>query len=314
LRAFDAVARLGGVRAAAQALFVTPGAVTQQLRALEDYLGITVVERQGRAIVLTEAGRALYLNTTRHLRAIASAADSVRPRRGRVRVTTVHSVAVRWLVPRLRLFSLAQPDIEVLVDANPQLVDLNSGSWDLGIREGEGRYQGAHCEPLFELAVVPVASPAYLQRELGGAALRWKHARLLHEVGHPWWQRWLDMAQVAPAAEVAVERGLFFSHTAMVVAAAMDGQGVALVAPFLIQQELEDHKLVVLDARPLATGLGIYAVWPESEELVPAAVRVFRQWLVAEAAGDRARLEQMVPPQPAPAPLGAPRKRRAQGV
>lgn len=295
LRVFDAVARLGGVRAAAQALFVTPGAVTQQLRALEDHLGIAVVEKSGRGIVLTEAGRALYLNTTRHLRAIASAADSVRPRRGRVRVTTVHSVATRWLVPRLRLFSLAQPDIEVLVDANPQLLNLHSGAWDLGLREGEGGYPGAHCERLFELAVIPVASPAYVQREMGGSSLRWQQARLLHEVGHPWWQRWLEMAQVA---EVDVARGLFFSHTAMVVAAAVEGQGVALVAPFLVQQELTDGTLMALDTRPLTTGLGIHAVWPEREELVPAAVQIFRQWLVAEAASDRARLEQLLSARP----------------
>lgn len=95
LRAFDAVVRHGGVRAAAEALFVTPGAVTQQLRALEEHFGLALVERSGRGVVATEAGRALHAGTSRHLRAIAAASEGVRSQHARVRITAAHGVATR---------------------------------------------------------------------------------------------------------------------------------------------------------------------------------------------------------------------------
>jgi LysR family glycine cleavage system transcriptional activator len=101
LRAFDSVARLGGVRLAAQALHVTPAAVTQQVKLLERSLGVALLRREGRGIELTDAGHRLHAGTARHLRAIAHAADELRPQGRRVRVSTVPSFAVRWLVPRL---------------------------------------------------------------------------------------------------------------------------------------------------------------------------------------------------------------------
>lgn len=284
LRAFDAVARLGGVRAAAAALFVTPGAVTQQLRTLEQYFGLALVERQGRGIVVTEAGRTLHMNTSRHLRAIAAASDSVRLQHSRVRVTAAQSVAVRWLVPHLKKFSRVHPDIEVLVDANPQVLDLRAGAWDIALREGEGRYAEHQSELLFAVDVVPVATPDYAQRELRIMRTRWRKARLLHDVGNPLWQRWLDMAHASPSDDIP---GMYFSNTAMAIAAAVDSQGVALVTPFLVRQELANGTLVVLDSRPLVTGIGIYAVWPEQDDMSRSAARVFRQWLLAEAAVDR---------------------------
>ena len=116
LRCFDAVARLGGVRLAAEALFVTPAAVTQQVKLLERSLGVTLLQRDGRHVSLTDAGRRLHQGTARHLKAIAQAADLVRPRPRCVRVTTVPSFAVRWLVPRLKGFTERHPGIEVQVE------------------------------------------------------------------------------------------------------------------------------------------------------------------------------------------------------
>jgi LysR family transcriptional regulator, glycine cleavage system transcriptional activator len=284
LRAFDAVARLGGVRAAAQALFVTPGAVTQQLRALEEYFGLALVERRGRGIVMTDAGRTLHLATSRHLRAIGAASENLRLQPARVRVTAAHSVAVRWLVPKLKSFGRAHPEIEVMVDANPQVVDLRAGAWDLALREGEGRYPHHHSELLLTLDVVPVAAPDYVRRELRIARTRWQRARLLHDVGNAWWERWLDDAQ---ASRDDSSQSMYFSNTAMAIAAAADGQGVALAAPFLVRQELVEGRLVVVDPRLLVTGTGVYAVWPTPDEQASSAARIFRRWLLAEAVADR---------------------------
>ncbi|NRF72131.1 LysR family transcriptional regulator [Aquincola sp. S2] len=307
LRMFDAVARLGGIRAAAETLFVTPAAVTQQVKQLERSLGVPLLQRQGRSVVLTEAGRQLHLGTTRHLHAIAEAAEQVRPREQRVRITTVASFAVRWLVPRLQRFMDRCPDVDVQVDADHRLLDLGSGDWDLAIREGQGRYPGTEAERLFGLEVVPVCAPAYAKRHFKqGPARGWPRARLLHEVGHPWWPGWLERAGVAG---IDTGSGLHFSHTVMVIAAALDGQGVALVPPPFIQDELAEGRLCVLDAQPYETGVGMYVVWPAGRGPgLSAEALQFRDWVLAEARGATAPVRRTAR---APAAIPADRTPRA---
>ena len=160
VRAFDAVARLGSVRAAADELAVTPAAVSQQLRVLEAHLGIALTQRHGRGLALTDSGRTWHGEIARHLRAIALAAERVRPGRRVVQVTVVQSFGSRWLMPRLSSFTAREPEIEVRIDASPVLADLTRDPFDLAIREGRGVYPDAESVRLFPLEFVPVASPA----------------------------------------------------------------------------------------------------------------------------------------------------------
>ena len=160
VRAFDAVARLGSVRAAAEELAVTPAAVSQQLRVLEAHLGIALTQRHGRGLALTDPGRTWHGEIARHLRAIALAAERVRPGRRVVQVTVVQSFGSRWLMPRLASFTARAPEIEVRIDASPVLADLARDPFDLAIREGRGVYPDAESVRLFPLEFVPVASPA----------------------------------------------------------------------------------------------------------------------------------------------------------
>ena len=297
LRAFDAVARLGGVRLAAQALHVTPAAVTQQVKLLERSLDVALLRREGRGIQLTEAGRRLHAGTARHLRAIAQAADDLRPQGRRVRVSTVPSFAVRWLVPRLKHFTALHPEVQIEVGADPRVVNLDDGEYDLAIREGLGRYPGTETRLLLPLQVLPVCTPAYLRRVFGrtdgrtdgrigghtvghAPARGWPKARLLHEVGHGWWAPWLEQAGVGG---VDVASGLHFSHTVMTIAAALDEQGVALVPPIFVEEELADGRLVAVDPRPYVTGFGWYLAWStaRADALSPSAL-LFRDWLLAE--------------------------------
>jgi len=139
VRAFDAVARLGSVRAAADELAVTPAAVSQQLRVLEGHLGLALTQRHGRGLVLTDSGRTWHGEIARHLRAIALAAERVRPGRRVVQVTVVQSFGSRWLMPRLQKFTAREPEIEVRIDASPVLADLARDPFDLAIREGRAR-------------------------------------------------------------------------------------------------------------------------------------------------------------------------------
>jgi LysR family glycine cleavage system transcriptional activator len=282
VRAFDAVARLGSVRAAADELAVTPAAVSQQLRVLEAHLRLALTERRGRGIALTDSGRSWHGEIARHLRAIGLAAERVRPGRKVVQVTVVQSFGSRWLVPRLAAFTARHPDVEVRIDANPVLVDMARDSFDLAIREGRGVYPEAESVRLFALEFFPVANPAYARKmKRRNGTLDWSQARLLHEVSYDYWPDWIAMAGVT---DLDVARGLFFSHTMLALDAAIAGQGVALAPPPLAERELARKALEVIDPRSYLPGTGIYLAWPRRglRTLSPAAT-AFRDWVIEEA-------------------------------
>ena len=282
VRAFDAVARLGSVRAAADELAVTPAAVSQQLRVLEAHLGIALTQRHGRGLVLTDPGRTWHGEIARHLRAIALAAERVRPGRRVVQVTVVQSFGSRWLMPRLASFTAREPEIEVRIDASPILADLTRDPFDLAIREGRGTYPDAESVRLFPLEFVPVASPAVArQLKRRNGTIDWSRVRLLHEVSYDYWPDWIAAAGVTG---VDVARGLFFSHTMLALDAASEGQGVALAPLCLADRELARGALTIVDPRPFAPGTGIYLAWPRRglRTLSPAAI-AFRDWLIEEA-------------------------------
>ena len=282
VRAFDAVARLGSVRAAAEELAVTPAAVSQQLRVLEAHLGIALTQRRGRGLVLTDPGRSWHGEVARHLRAIAAAAERLRPGRRVVQVTVVQSFGSRWLLPRLPAFTAREPAIEVRIDASPVLADFARDPFDLAIREGRGAYPDAETVRLFALEFFPVAAPPVaraLRRRDG--TLDWSRARLLHELTYDYWPDWIAAAGLA---EVDVARGLFFSHTMLALDAASDGQGIALAPPCMAERELARGTLTVVDPRGYAPGTGIWLAWPRRglRTLSPAAT-AFRDWVIEEA-------------------------------
>jgi LysR family glycine cleavage system transcriptional activator len=288
VRAFDAVARLGSVRAAAEELAVTPAAVSQQLRVLEAHLGLALTERHGRGLTLTDSGRSWHAEIARHLRAIALAAERVRPGRRVVQVTVVQSFGSRWLMPRLHLFTEREPEIEVRIDASPVLADLARDPFDLAIREGRGVYPEAESVQLFPLEYFPVASPALartMRRKNG--RVDWSAARLLHETLFDYWPDWIAMAGVT---DIDVARGLFFSHTMLALDAAVEGQGVALAPAPMAGRELASGALETIDARAYAPGTGIWLAWPRRglRALSPQAI-AFRDWVIAEAKAKKPR-------------------------
>jgi len=282
VRAFDAVARLGSVRAAADELAVTPAAVSQQLRVLEAHLGIALTQRQGRGLMLTDSGRTWHGEIARHLRAIGLAAERVRPGRRVVQVTVVQSFGSRWLMPRLNKFTAREPEIEVRIDASPVLADFTRDPFDLAIREGRGVYADVESTRLFALEFYPMASPAVLRaiRRRNGT-IDWSRARLLHEVTYDYWPDWVAMAD---ARDVDVARGLFFSHTMLALDAAIEGQGVALVPPPLAERELARGALSIVDPRGFVPGTGIYLAWPRKGlRTLSGAATAFRDWVIEEA-------------------------------
>lgn len=282
LRAFEAAARLESVTRAAEELCVTQTAVSHQVRALEDALGVQLFIRRPRRLELTVQGRAwatmlsdvfgrLYAGH-RALRAVPL------PTRPSVAVSVLPSFAARWLVPRLGRFLLAQPDVDVRLSPSAELVDLNVSEIDIGIRYGGGKYPGLKVRKLCDDAWVAACSPGL--RGLARLKTPADLARftLLHD-DNDGWRAWLDARSVKDAGN---ERGPVFTDSSMVVEAALQGQGVGLVRLSLAADELEQGRLVRLFPRiaVLPTGMSYYLVrrsGPERPE-----VKAFSVWVERE--------------------------------
>ncbi len=280
---FEAAARHLSFTRAAEELHVTHGAVSRQVKSLEDYLGLPLFRRLNRALRLTDEGQA-YARTVRAL--LDSLADSTRrlraPKDSRaLTVSTTYSFTSGWLVPRLARFRALHPEIDVRLLANDQIADFARDNIDLGIRYGRGNYPGLAAERLLGDDFVPVASPALLK---GRYPLRkpadLRHHVLLHEEGNEVdWRMWLAAAGLD---SIDASRGPVFSHSIMAVQAAIRGEGVALGRTTLIAEELASGQLVRLFDLRLEAEMAYYIVCPP-RALDQPKIRAFRDWLLSEA-------------------------------
>jgi LysR family glycine cleavage system transcriptional activator len=290
LRAFEAAARHMSFSRAAAELNVTPAAISHQIRALEDDLGVRLFRRLNRSLELTESARQLLPD-------LADAFERIRAGVGRLRrhnetgtltVTTAPSLAAKWLVLRLHRFAERHPEIDVRVTASDGIVDLAAGEIDMAIRYGAGRYPGLAVELLLANEVFPVCSPQLVE---DGPKLRCpadlgRHA-LLHDLAGeidplaPTWTMWLKAAGVP--AEIA-DHGVRFSNTYLALDAAIAGRGVALANTTIAAADLAAGRLV----RPLALGVPdhfSYWIVTAPGALERRKVRLFRDWLRTEADG-----------------------------
>ena len=293
LRAFEAAARHASLTRAAEELHVTPAAVSHQVRALEQWLEQPLFRRDGRRLKLTDAGKACLPGLVEGFDRLAEAVAEVRRADGRrtLNVTATPSLVGKWLVPRLERFRAAWPDVDVRLSATVEVVDLAGSDVDLAIRFGSGRYPGMQVDLLFEEEVFPVCAPSLLNgptplrepADLAGHTLIHDDS-IRNEETLPDWGMWLRAAGVR---DVATDRGLRFSPAALAVQAAIDGQGVALGRRVLVADDLAAGRLV----RPFE--LGIPARFAYFLVCTPRAaglerVRVFREWLLEEAALSKA--------------------------
>ncbi len=297
VRVFEVAARHGSMRRAADELFVTAGAVSQQIRLLEEHFGVPLLERRSSGLLLTAAGQDFYSASARHLRGIAQAAERVRPQDQQISLTVAPDFASRWLMPRLSQFAALNPRVEVRIDATFAMADFDRDAFDLGIRSVVDFPTGLHARLLWQLRMRPYCSPTYFRDHLahdGDSAERsaqWQHARLLHE-SHPYdlWAPWFSMRGLG---ETNAEVGLYFSHGLLAILAAIDGEGVTLQPPEYVVREVESGALVAADERLLDCGLGYYVVWPKRP--LKAAAERFKDWILdqvepAGSAADRATI------------------------
>jgi len=288
VRVFEAVARHLSFTRAAQELHVTQAAVSHQVKALEGHLGFRLFRRTGRALMLTDEGQVLFPGVRDSLDTMQAAFRLLLEEDGAgtggvLTVTTVPSFATRWLVPRLKRFRTEQPDIDVRLSASIELADLMMEGIDVGVRYGLGSWPGLQAWWLIEEDVFPVCAPTLLA---DGPPLNkpedLANHTLLQDAGMDW-RIWLDAAGVTLADP---DRGPGFLDSAHTMQAALDGQGVWLGRSVLVQDELDAGRLV----KPFDISIpGAYAYWivcPKAD-VNRSKVRLFRDWLLAEAAALR---------------------------
>jgi LysR family glycine cleavage system transcriptional activator len=281
LRAFEQVARTGSVRAAADALHVTPSAVSHQLKRLEEDLGVVLLERSARHVVLTREGRA-YADDLRHaFDRLAVATDRVRNRRdgNTVTVTTVPVFAVKWLVRRLADFHVLHPDVEVRVGTTYRTQDLSDAGYDLGIRWGSGRWPGLSASKLMDDVIQPVCSPGYLER-FGplDASRNTASRRLIHM--DPDAQQWRLWFALHGRSRVDASRGIRFSEPTSAIQAAIDGLGAVLGPRALVEDDVEAGRLVPAHPQRILLHEAYHLVFPSRVGLSRTA-RLFAVWLAA---------------------------------
>ena len=293
LRSFESAGRLLSFSRAAAELFVTQAAVSRQIRELETLLGTRLFARHHRGVGLTEAGTRLLGRITQSFDTIDAALEEVGARSGArdLVVSAEPGFAARWLVPRLGRFRATRPDIDVEVLADPQVIEFRTSRVELAIRYALEHRDWPRVEaiPLMPSVVTPVVSPKLLGSgpPLAVPADLLAYA-LLHDDSRRFWAVWLERAGVASALAA---RGLIFNDHALVIQAAIGGQGVALGDAALVTDDIVAGRLIAPFALQIPLG-GYWLVAPDLGKLSPGA-QAFADWITAEAqheGGHHARL------------------------
>ncbi|MDN7491680.1 transcriptional regulator [Burkholderia sp. AU31652] len=286
LRTFVEVGQRGSIKAAAEALHVTPGAISQQIRLLEDRLGVTLFERTRQGLRLTEAGTSVHPSLRDAFARIDAAVETLEASKGRrtLTVSTVATFAASWLVPRLGRFNQRHPDIEVHVEATSALADLRRDRVDVAVRHGLGDYPGLDVERLMAPVLVPVAGRGLIPKRAGlkapGDCLKYP---LLHDADRADWPLWFAAHGVADEPRAA--RGSAFEDDFLLIRAAEAGQGLALVPEQYARAEIAEGRLEQVLDLPWPARFAYYAVTRPGATQRPE-VQAFMDWIVEESAGD----------------------------
>jgi LysR family glycine cleavage system transcriptional activator len=299
LRAFEAAARHLSFTKAADELSVTPGAISQHVRQLEEHAGAPLFRRDGRGLELTETGRAALPLLREGFERLLDASALLRepPRRRQLSVSAPPSFAAKWLMPRMDRFHAEHPDVEVWISADMALVDMSEGAVDVAIRYGGGRWPNVKVERLLNETVLPVCAPGLIDGEHPIRKPKdLAHHALLHDMSNdkdescPDWTMWL---QARGVSGVDPRRGPGFNQSALVIEAAIRGRGVGLAKRTIAQADLEAGRLVA----PFADGstaidFAYHLVLPRNRPASQGAV-LFVDWLKREAVAYENNMDQL---------------------
>jgi LysR family glycine cleavage system transcriptional activator len=279
LRAFEAAGRLESFKEAAAELHVTHGAVSQQIRLLEEWLGAPLFERHNRRVVLTPAARTYLAQITPLFEQLARATAGYGVAEPMARTLSVNAPAtftLRWLVPRLAQFRTRHPDIDVRVETSNEPVESLKDSHDVIIRGGPDTFYGYAMRPFLTEERLPVGSPALLRRVPLRAPGDLRHHTLLHTSSLPrLWPDWLAKAQVPALRPAAV---LTFDHFYLSVQAAIDGIGIAMGPTALVSHDLAAGRLITPFDAPRLPSRSYCTYVPEGKA-ANELVGLFCAWL-----------------------------------
>jgi len=283
MRVFEAAARHLSFTQAGEELHVTQAAVSHQIRVLEEWLGVLLFQRLKNGLKLTEEGENYLGPMTHALDTMADATSHLINREGikTLSISTLSSFASIWLVPRLKSFRDQYPDLDVRIITIDQEEDLLSkGEVDLDIRYGDGKWQHVYAKKFLTEHIYPVCSPDYLKE---GKPLEYLEDldghTLLHDVGVIGWKDWLEEAGVT---NVESSRGPGFTHSHLVMQAAICGEGVALGRGALVVDALIKGDLVAPFEVKLSCDYEYYLVSTKTASDQPK-IRAFTAWLMMEA-------------------------------
>lgn len=292
LKAFEAAARSESFTRAAEELNVTQGAISHQVKALEDRLGLKLFHRERQRLILTEAGRD-YLAVIRDaLDQIAVGTERLLQRkRGVLTVSTSPDFAAKWLVNRLSRLSEKHPDVDLRVSATSYYVDFARDDVDIAIRHGDGNWPGLDVQRLCSERLFPVCSPKLVagRSRITKTADLLKFPLLRIEDAKNWTRLFK-----AAGVRATVGPGPILNGASMLIDAAIDGQGIALARTALAARDLINGRLM----RPVDVSLRMantyWIVCPKSVSSMPK-IATFRNWVLAEAAEDTRRLKALAP-------------------
>ncbi|MBF5054793.1 LysR family transcriptional regulator [Alcanivorax sp. 521-1] len=290
LRAFEAAARHRSAKKAAQELSVTPTAISHQIRQLEEQLGLALFIRKPRQLELTVQGRELLATASDAFDALADTVARLRPppEQHTVTLSTIPAVAARWLLPRVCELRDAHPDLNLNLQISHHLVPLDGVAADLAIRYGAGHWPGLRAEKLFDNTFVPACSPALGVRthdDLRDTTLI-HYEPPNHKGALLSWPAWQKLARVP---DLDISKGLVFSDETHTIAAALGGQGIALMSRTLIAEELADGRLVE-PFGPELPGEPFHLVYPP-ERLKEPAIQAVRDWVLGLQIGPGEELD-----------------------
>lgn len=287
LRAFEAAARSGSYVAAAEELGVSPAAVSQQVKNLEEFLGKELFRRYNNRIVLTDAGQTIYSGATDALQSISAITEQVVSGRARSRlvISALPSVAERWMEPRLAVYARENPNFRFELRSEDDMVDFARNEIDLRLSYGINLYPEMATIPITRDEVLPVCSPAYLERNLAAKSSGMTFVPdddLIHTnwgpsfVSHPTWQAWFSEIGVARPDET---RGFRIGKSSLALDMARDGFGVALGQRMMAADDLRAGRLIILEDRPISLGHHYCLVYPRSK-IKKAGLIDLVNWLV----------------------------------
>jgi LysR family glycine cleavage system transcriptional activator len=281
LRSFESAARLGSFNKAADELFVTPSAVSHQIKSLEAFLGLKLFQREKRQVQITVAGEKYLVAVSHALDELDAATRRLisAPNTSSLTFEAPPAFLSRWLMPRIKDFQALYPDVELRLSTGAvNRIDFDHTDLDMAVYFGDPPDDNdIEVHLVHRSVVVPVCSPRKMEEHQIESLADLRKQTLIHVTSRRnEWQRLLQKAGISMTGE---EKGLSFSSTQLALGAALEGLGVALSDKALITRELQYGQLVVPVDIELLTGRAFYLVYPKDRQLT-YGMRMFREWLL----------------------------------